>query len=121
MHIVYQLDYSRATQTYRMLDRLFPQETPDRSSATMRAKKGAPTPEVGTGAWSANISVLQVTWNSGGGLTGAPLLASSTASGLCRVDYLPGRWINERLPYGGVEGIRGEVEAMDVDEDEDSS
>lgn len=121
MHKVYQLDYNRATQSYRMLDRFLPQETPDRSSATIRAKKGAPTPEVGTGAWPANIGVLQAVWNSGGGLSGAPLLATSTASGLCRIDYLAGRWINERLPYGGIEGIRGEVEGMDVDEDEDSS
>lgn len=121
MHKVYQLDYNRATQSYRMLDRFLPQETPDRSSATIRAKKGTPTPEVGTGAWPANIGVLQAVWNSGSGLSGAPLLATSTASGLCRIDYLAGRWINERLPYGGIEGIRGEVEGMDVDEDDDSS
>lgn len=104
-----------------MLDRFYPQETPDRSSTTSRAYKGAQTPEFGTGAWPVNIGVLQAAWHSGGGLGAASLLASSTASGLCRVDYLPGRWVNEKLPYGGVEGIRGEVEGMDIDEDEDSS
>ena len=44
------------------------------------------------------------------------LLAAGTASGLCRVDVLWGRWLKDRAPYGGAEGIRMEYEdAMDVD------
>ena len=49
----------------------------------------------------------------------APLLASATAAGLCRVDYLEGRWMRDKMPYGGVEGIRKEGDGMDVDGEED--
>ncbi|KAA1469302.1 hypothetical protein DENSPDRAFT_816148 [Dentipellis sp. KUC8613] len=120
MHKVYQLDYSRSTQTFRMLERFLPQEVPDRSSATVRAKKGSAPPPVGTGAWSAEVGVLRAVWHAGGGLGAAQLLASGTASGLGRVDVLRGRWLREKVPYGGVEAMRREVDAMDVDvEDED--
>lgn len=47
------------------------------------------------------------------------MLASATASGLCRIDWLAGRWSRDRVPYTGIEGIRGEVDADD-DMDEDS-
>ena len=59
-------------------------------------------------------------WNNGNGLAGAPLLASATGSGLCRVDWLLGKWLNDRIPYNGVEGIRQDVEVKDaVDDDSD--
>ena len=51
----------------------------------------------------------RVAWNEGSGLAGASWLASATASGLCRVDWLEGRWLRGREPYGGVEVIRKEV------------
>jgi transcription factor C subunit 6 len=60
-----------------------------------------------------------VVWNNGNGLANASLLASATASGLCRVDWLEGRWAKSRIPYNGIEGIRAEVEA-DEDMDEES-
>ena len=55
----------------------------------------------------------RVVWNGGNGLANAPCLASATASGLCRVDWLTGRWIQDRMPYYSVEGIRNEIEADD--------
>jgi len=42
------------------------------------------------------------------------LLASATASGLCRVDWLTGRFAQNRFPYGSIELLRGEVEG-DID------
>ena len=58
-------------------------------------------------------------WNNGNGLASSGLLASATASGLCRIDNLWGRWIKDKVPYGNVENIRGEDgAAMDVDSDE---
>lgn len=54
----------------------------------------------------------------GNGLESAPLLASATGSGLCRVDWLLGRWMKDRIPYYGVEGIRQEVDGSDEMDDE---
>ncbi|THH29848.1 hypothetical protein EUX98_g4355 [Antrodiella citrinella] len=109
VHKIYQLDYSRKTGEYRMLERFLPQETKDRPSAT-KAKQPIP---IGTGAWSPGVGVQRVVWNSGNGLAGAPLLASATGSGLCRIDWLLGRWYKGRVPYVTVEAIRQEVEGED--------
>ena len=50
-------------------------------------------------------------------MASSSLLAAGTASGLCRVDVLWGRWFKDKPPYGGAEGIRMEDEdAMDVDD-----
>ncbi|EAU88980.2 hypothetical protein CC1G_10676 [Coprinopsis cinerea okayama7 len=122
VHKIYQMDYSRKTKEFRMLDRFLPQEVPDARSAISNAKKAsqpAPTTTNGTGAWSQQVGVQRVVWNSGNGLASSCLLASSTASGLCRVDVLWGRWIKDKAPYGGVEQIRMEDgRSMDVDESE---
>ena len=115
MHKVFQLDYSRKTRTFRMLERFLPEEIPDRSSAAVRTRKGGPAPPAGTGAWPTEVGVVRVAWNSAGGLARAPLLASATAAGLCRVDYLDGRWMRDKMPYGGVQGIRKEGDGMDAD------
>lgn len=72
----------------------------------------------GSGAWPSEIGVQRVVWNNGNGLANAPLLASSTGCGLCRVDWLEGRWLRDRIPYYGIEGIRNEVEADDEMEEE---
>ncbi|KAI0063453.1 hypothetical protein BV25DRAFT_1915354 [Artomyces pyxidatus] len=113
-HKIYQLDYSRTSRTYRMFERFLPQETPDRSTSGPRAP-------IGTGAWSTEVNVLRVAWNSVGGFGASPLLASATASGLCRVDWLAGRWMKGKVPYERVESMRRETDAMDIDDDEDSS
>lgn len=129
LHKIYQLDYSRNTGVYRMLERFLPQETQERPAATRAAKSKGQQSEhykahpVGTGAWPREVGVHRVTWNSGNGLAAAGLLASVTGSGLCRVDELWGRWIKGKVPYGGVEHIRMELEdeesgAMDVDSDD---
>jgi transcription factor C subunit 6 len=69
--------------------------------------------------------VHRVIWNSGNGLAAAGLLASATGSGLCRVDELWGRWMKGKVPYGGVEHIRMELEddesAMDVGSDDSTA
>ena len=59
-------------------------------------------------------------WNDGNGLGRIPLLASATASGLCRVDWLMGRWVRDQLPYMGIEGMRGEKEGTFAEDDEES-
>ena len=122
-HKIFQLDFSRATNTYRMLERFLPQETPDRSNSSQRSKKGKEAvPPAGTGAWTPNVGVVRVAWNTGGGLGAASLLASGTAAGLGRVDRLEGIWLRNRIPYTSVQAIRMENStAMDVDDDVDSS
>ena len=75
------------------------------------------SPPASTGAWSPEISVTRVTWQSGSGLARAPLLASATASGLCRIDWLLGRFAQNRFPYKNIEFLRGEIEGAE-DEDE---
>ncbi|OBZ65716.1 Transcription factor tau subunit sfc6 [Grifola frondosa] len=115
VHKIYQLDYSRNSGEYRMLERFLPKETQNRPAA-IRANKVMP---VGTGVWPQEVGVHRVVWNVGNGLGRAPLLASATGSGLCRVDWLLGRWNKDHIPYNGVEGIRGEG-ADTSDEDDES-
>jgi transcription factor C subunit 6 len=88
-----------------MLDRLKPREMAER-------------PEGGGGAWHPSVGVHRVAWHSGAGLGSAGLLASATGSGLCRVDFLGGRWFRDRVPYERVEAMRLEEDAMDVDVEE---
>ncbi|CAL1705390.1 unnamed protein product [Somion occarium] len=115
-HKVYQLDYSRQFQEYRMLEHFLPQETTDRPSVV---RGGGERPSSGAGAWSPEVGIHRVVWNMGNGLAAAPLLASATGSGLCRVDWLMGRWMRDRIPYNGVEVMRQETDAEDM-MDEDS-
>jgi transcription factor C subunit 6 len=105
VHRVYQLDYSRTDRRFRMLDRLKPREMAER-------------PEGGGGAWHSFVGVQRVAWHSGSGPAAAGLLASATGSGLCRVDFLEGRWFRDRVPYERVEAMRLEEGAKDVDVDE---
>ncbi|CDO73671.1 hypothetical protein BN946_scf185014.g141 [Trametes cinnabarina] len=135
-HKIYQLDYSRSTGEYRMLENLLPQvrlivyveticnacsflvqETQNRTNAT-RQNKSVPG---GTGAWPPEVGVHRVAWNDRNGLARTPLLASATGSGLCRVDWLMGRWVKEPLPYTGIEGIRGEMAGTFVEDDDGDS
>ncbi|KAI9065456.1 hypothetical protein FKP32DRAFT_1624196 [Trametes sanguinea] len=115
-HKIYQLDYSRSTGEYRMLENFLPQETQNRANA-IRQKKSIPG---GTGAWPPEVGVHRVVWNDGNGLARTPLLASATASGLCRVDWLLGRWVRDQPPYNGIEGIRGETAGTYAEDDEES-
>ncbi|KAF9473862.1 hypothetical protein BDN70DRAFT_885457 [Pholiota conissans] len=123
VHKVFQMDYNRKTKEYRVLDHFLPQESFDRTTATRVAKgkvkkltdTAIPT---GTGAWPREVGVHRVVWNNGNGLASAALMAAGTASGLCRIEMLAGRWLKDKIPYGGVEGIRMEdVDAMEVDSD----
>ena len=68
-----------------------------------------------TGVWPPEVGVHRVAWNSGNGLGCASLLASGTRSGLCRVDWLRGRWFRDKIPYVNIPNMRKEV-----DEDVDS-
>ncbi|KAI8982792.1 hypothetical protein BD414DRAFT_515960 [Trametes punicea] len=113
-HKIYQLDYSRALGEYRMLDNFLPKETLNRANAT-RQSKSVP---VGTGAWPPEVGIHRVVWNDGNGLARTPLLASATGSGLCRVDWLMGRWVRDPLPYMGIEGMRGETEGAFAEDEE---
>ena len=75
---------------------------------------------LGTGVWPPSISIHRVAWNCGNGLSSASLLGSATASGICRVDWLEGRWMKGKIPYHGVENIRrADAEGVDEDGDED--
>ncbi|KAF8516951.1 hypothetical protein BU17DRAFT_92339 [Hysterangium stoloniferum] len=123
IHKIYQLDYNRKTGEFRMLEHFLPHEHQDRPAAarvTSQKKKATDTSSSlppSTGAWSPEISVTRVVWHSGSGMARAPLLASATASGLCRVDWLLGRFPHDRFPYGGVAALRGEVGGIDNEEE----
>ena len=88
--------------------------------ATSTTATGADPDNVrsGTGVWPPSISVTRVKWNSGGGLARAPFVASATASGLCRVDFVLGRYSRDYVPFGGVQFVRKEDGAVQVDEDD---
>ncbi|KAF8630441.1 hypothetical protein AX17_005418 [Amanita inopinata Kibby_2008] len=122
VHKIYKMDYSRKTDEYRMLEHFLPQEMQERASTSQssgkKANKAKAAPAGGTGAWPQQVGVQRVAWNSGNGPASSALLASATASGLCRIDVLWGRWIKSKVPYGSVENIRGEDgAAMDMDSD----
>ncbi|KAF9462752.1 hypothetical protein BDZ94DRAFT_707255 [Collybia nuda] len=126
VHKIYQMDYSRNSGLFRMLEQFLPQETQDRPAAVRVKTNEAPKSNVvGTGAWPSQVGVHRVTWNSTNGLAAASLLASATASGLCRVDELWGRWIKGKIPYTSVEHIRMELaedmNVMDVDSDDSAA
>lgn len=111
-----------------MLDQFLPQESRDRVTVARVLKenknKNIHTPQVAaTGSWPREVGIQRVVWNAGNGLTAAGLLASSTGSGLCRVDNLWGRWFRDRVLYGSAEAIRLEKgnEAMDVDSDDSAA
>jgi transcription factor C subunit 6 len=137
------MDYNRKTKEFRILDHFLPQviqsflkhtdqhslliscvqESFDRTTATRVAKgkvkkrsdSAIPT---GTGAWPREVGVHRVVWNNGNGLASSAWAAAGTASGLCRVEMLPGRWLKDKIPYGGISGIRMEdVDGMEVDSD----
>lgn len=62
----------------------------------------------------------RATWNNGNGLGNCQLLLSGTASGLCRIDWVTGRWFKDReLGPGSIRTLRGEVDGDgDVDMDD---
>ncbi|TFK64273.1 hypothetical protein BDN72DRAFT_889630 [Pluteus cervinus] len=135
VHKVYQLDYSRILGEFRMLEMFLPTElrdggaikkpappividpvllAPQSDSANADTSNGkAATPlqpteresTRPTGAWPAEVGVNRVVWNNGNGLGSVGMLASATASGLCRVDVNWGRWMRDKVPYGGLERI----------------
>ena len=76
---------------------------------------------VGTGAWPPEVGIHRVVWNDGNGLAGTPLLASASASGLCRIDWLVGKWGREPIPYNGADGIRAETGAQSDEAEDDES
>ncbi|CAK5284390.1 unnamed protein product [Mycena citricolor] len=126
VHKIYQLDYNRKTEEFRMLEHFLPLEAQDRPTQTkMKTEKAAAkqnnliTP-VGTGVWPREVGVHKVVWNSGNGLGSAPLLASATGCGLCRIDVVWGRWLNDNTPYYSVADLRldGNRAAMDADSDD---
>ncbi|KAK0439584.1 hypothetical protein EV421DRAFT_2010452 [Armillaria borealis] len=112
IHKIYQLDYSRKSKEYRMLERFLPQETVDRTK-----NPGSTS----IGSWPRQVGIQRVVWNEGNGLASAGMLASATASGLCRIDFLEGRWMKDKIPRNSIENIRGEdEEAMEGDSDDSS-
>ncbi|KAI6161423.1 hypothetical protein EDD17DRAFT_1587403 [Pisolithus thermaeus] len=114
VHKIYQLDYSRKTGEYRMLEHFIPRVTQERGPSVKTKAQTDDEPLSGsgrsTGAWPPEIGVHRVTWNCGNGLGCASLLASGSGSGLCRVDWLRGRWFKDRVPYVDVPKMRKEID-----------
>jgi transcription factor C subunit 6 len=85
-----------------------------------RAKNDESETSNSTGVWPPEVAIQRVAWNMGNGLGGAPLLASTTGSGLCRVDWLLGRWLRDKVPYVNVPNMRKDNnDVMDEDSGED--
>ncbi|KAJ3511591.1 hypothetical protein NLJ89_g4010 [Agrocybe chaxingu] len=117
VHKIFQMDYNRNTREFRMLDHFLPQKG-RRYVQKGKGKKDNEAVPSSTGAWPQAVGVHRVVWNDGNGLAASGWLAAGTASGLCRIDLLCGRWIQDKIPYRGIEGIRFEDEdAMEVDSD----
>jgi transcription factor C subunit 6 len=72
----------------------------------------------GGGAWPYEVGVHRAAWNSGSGIQSSPLLASGMFCGLCRIDWLPGRFYGDRVPYNDVETLRGERDGVIDDQEE---
>jgi len=67
----------------------------------------------GSALWPHEASILSTRWNSCNGLENAPWLASGTASGLVRIDWLQGRWFRDTIPYTGISNIRFEGQPLE--------
>jgi len=67
----------------------------------------------GSALWPYEASVLSTCWNSCNGLENAPWLASGTASGLVRIDWLQGRWFRGAIPYTSISNIRFEGQPLE--------
>ena len=78
------------------------------------------TAAITAGIWPPQVTVTCTRWQNGAGIGQACLLASATASGLCRIDWVMGRFANDRVPYTSIQAIRAEVGmvADAIDEDE---
>ncbi|KZV92898.1 hypothetical protein EXIGLDRAFT_749456 [Exidia glandulosa HHB12029] len=138
-HKIYQLDYSRKTGVFRMLENFVPkapllrvttvspEDDAESVSATTKKKAGTETVHKDdyrvSGSWPKEVCVTRVAWDSGGGISSAPFLASGTASGLCRIDWLMGRFYNERLNVDKITSWRNHEAAagdwFDGDEEDD--
>ncbi|KAJ8517201.1 hypothetical protein ONZ45_g5601 [Pleurotus djamor] len=120
VHPLYQLDYNRATGEYRMLDCLLPREMRLVPSNDIKGSKGkqAEAKPIGTDAWPKEVGVHRAVWNNGNGFQGARMLASATASGLCRIDIPGGHWHKGKTPYQSIPLARAEDGDVDMDEDE---
>ncbi|KAF9268824.1 hypothetical protein L218DRAFT_533061 [Marasmius fiardii PR-910] len=119
IHKIYQMDYNRNLKEFRMLDKFLSLETQEKptfgiqkaqtkAQSKLKAKSAPPQPDWNTGAWPQEVGIQVVTWNSSNGLSNAGLLASATGSGLCRVDYLWGRWMRNKRPYTDITTVRME-------------
>src|SRR5438552_2753391 len=98
------------------------QQTQDKPTSTA-AKSRVKTTEsekTSTGAWPPQVGIHHVVWNNGNGLGAAGIMASATGSGICRVDFLQGRWLKGKIPYGNIAKVRGELHADDMEVDNTS-
>jgi transcription factor C subunit 6 len=102
---------------WRMTERYLPletQERPNNSTAKGAAGNGNAPSEPSVGVWPTEQAATRTCWHSGAGVAGASWLASGTMSGLGRVNWLEGRWLGDRMPYGETEVLRQENETPAV-------
>ncbi|KAF8316837.1 hypothetical protein DL93DRAFT_2056052 [Clavulina sp. PMI_390] len=126
LHKIYQMDYNRNTGKYRMMENFIPQKDLDRlnnkrsnnspyADLDDAMKKEARTRD-GSGSWPAEVGIHRVAWHNGGGYGCVGLLASGTASGLVRIDWLEGRWLYGKITYGSVKVARQEAGGEEDDD-----
>ncbi|KIO33303.1 hypothetical protein M407DRAFT_17857 [Tulasnella calospora MUT 4182] len=128
---IYQMEYNKRTGEYRMLERFYatgpdhlrasqPQPAPANKGKKQKkaTEQEAESKSSSSSSWPPEAGILCASWNPNG-LTKCQLLASATASGLCRIDNL---WSlgreNKRGPAGMGKGKeKGRGEEMEVDDE----
>jgi len=105
---LFEMDYDLHTGEYRMLDDFQPEEitldgaaqkNSNRAKGTEHSLEGNPL-VAKSGDWPVEVGVHKICWNNNNGLGRANWIASGTASGLCRIDIVRGRFLGGRVPAG---------------------
>jgi transcription factor C subunit 6 len=75
------------------------QKNTNRAKGTAHSMEGNPI-VAKSGDWPLEVGVHRTCWNNNAGLGKANWIASGTASGLCRIDIIQGRFIGGKVPQG---------------------
>ena len=101
-HRRFEIDYDVESGEYRMLDRFQVENVTATDAADRGIKKkagGTANPALMKSVgWPPQCAIHKVAWNSANGLESAGWLASGTASGLVRVEWVAGRFQGDTAP-----------------------
>ncbi|OCF32212.1 hypothetical protein I316_06126 [Kwoniella heveanensis BCC8398] len=105
MQRLYEVDYNRTTDEYRIFDDILPESQTIETATARRppviSKRATHDPSshiLKTGAWSPHVGLHKVRWNDACGIAKAGWVVSGGASGLGRVEWVEGRYRNGVAP-----------------------